>query len=147
VHRDLPPDELQRFLDEPLIAILATYRRDGSAILSPVWHEWDGSGFNLVVGADDVKAKCLRRDPRASLVVAQQVPPYTGAEMRTDARFTDDDAIALNTRLATRYLGEAAARGYIEGQSARDFVAIRLEGGTMRSWDYRDYFPPGGIRN
>ncbi len=69
MNRQLPPDQLQAFLDRPLVATLATIRKDGSVLLSPVWHEWRDGGFNIIVGTGDVKARHLARDPRASVAV------------------------------------------------------------------------------
>jgi hypothetical protein len=40
VRRDIPLAELAEFLALPLVAVLATYRRDGSVLLSPVWHQF-----------------------------------------------------------------------------------------------------------
>ncbi|HYB47740.1 MAG TPA: hypothetical protein VED20_10335 [Streptosporangiaceae bacterium] len=34
-------------LEEPLVAVLATLRGDGTVLLSPVWHEWRDGGFNV----------------------------------------------------------------------------------------------------
>jgi Pyridoxamine 5'-phosphate oxidase len=70
----LEPADLGGFLSEPRVAELATLRRDGAVQLSPVWHEWRDGGFNAWIGIDDVKARHLRRDPRATLVVAGSEP-------------------------------------------------------------------------
>ena len=45
-----------------LLAVLATYRHDGTVLLSPVWHEWREGGFGVVTSSRDVKAAHLRRD-------------------------------------------------------------------------------------
>ena len=79
---DLRVEELDGFLDEPLVAVLATLRKDGSVLLSPVWHEWRDGGFNVWTGADDVKARHLQRDPRASILVAESRHPLRGVEVR-----------------------------------------------------------------
>jgi hypothetical protein len=39
-----------------LLAVLATYRTDGTALLSPVWHEWREGGFGVITSSRDVKA-------------------------------------------------------------------------------------------
>ncbi len=44
---NLTLDELGDLLDQPIVAVLATYRADGSAMLSPVWFEWRDGGFNV----------------------------------------------------------------------------------------------------
>jgi hypothetical protein len=37
---NLTVEHLGSFLEEPLLAVLATLRGDGSVLLSPVYHEW-----------------------------------------------------------------------------------------------------------
>jgi hypothetical protein len=47
VRTDLTLDDLDGFLDLPVVAVLATYRRDGTVLLSPVWHRWRDGGFEF----------------------------------------------------------------------------------------------------
>ncbi len=113
---NLTLDDIGGLLDEPLVAVLATLRSDGSVLLSPVWHEWRGGGFNLWLAADDVKTRHLRRDPRATIVVAESVDPLRGVELRTEARLLDAGDLSDAVRIATRYVGpekgfEVRARG------------------------------------
>jgi PPOX class probable F420-dependent enzyme len=138
VRKGLTPEELGDLLELPLVAVLATYRRDGSVLLSPVWHEWRNGGFNVQVFSGDVKALHLRRDPRASIVVCDDGPPYRGLELRTEARFGDEDAQAMMLRIATRYLGPQAARRYAETTGGADVLVVRLEPGELRAWDFAD---------
>lgn len=140
MRRDLPVDDLERFLSQPVVAILATYRKEGTIPLSPVWHEWVDGGFNVMIGPDDVKARHLRHDPRVSLVVAQSEPPYAGAEMRTIGRLIEDSDAAhgLDRRLAIRYLGERMGNAYADSIAGDPMIVLRLEAGTFRSWDYSD---------
>jgi len=67
--RKLGPDDLSDMLEQPLVAVMSTYRMDGGALLSPVWHQWRDGGFDVVVYASDIKLKHLRRDPRMSVLV------------------------------------------------------------------------------
>ena len=41
MRKNLPVEELGDFLEQPFNATLATYRRDGSVLLSPVWYDSD----------------------------------------------------------------------------------------------------------
>jgi PPOX class probable F420-dependent enzyme len=143
VAKRLADDALQRFLDRPLVATLATLRKDGSVLLSPVWHEWRDGGFNIVIGGGaDVKLRHLKRDPRATVAVYEDGPPYTGVELRTTAQVTesDADARAAIKRIAIRYLGEKGGKAYADGMKDDPLVALRLEPGELRSWDYSDDF-------
>ena len=119
-----------------LLAVLATYRRDGTVLLSPVWHEWLDGGFNVVTGSGDVKAAHLRRDPRASIVVCEHSPPYRGVELRCEAQLLTSGAHDAVLRIASRYLGRDAGAAYAE--AGADDLLIRLEPGELRAWDFAD---------
>ncbi|MGN6676815.1 MAG: pyridoxamine 5'-phosphate oxidase family protein [Streptosporangiaceae bacterium] len=129
-------DDLGDLAELGLLAVLATYRRDGTVLLSPVWHEWLDGGFNVVTGSGDVKAAHLRRDPRTSIVVCEHSPPYRGVELRCHAQLLTvgvDDAVL---RIASRYLGREAGAAY--AATAADDLLIRLEPGELRAWDFAD---------
>jgi PPOX class probable F420-dependent enzyme len=128
-------EELGDLLELPLVAVLATYRRDGGVLLSPVWHEWRDGGFNVQVFSGDVKERHLRRDPRASIVVCDDAPPYRGLELRTEARLADEDAQAMLLRIATRYLGPETGRRYADAVGDAELHVVRLEPGELRCWD------------
>jgi PPOX class probable F420-dependent enzyme len=138
MRKNLTIDDLGDLVDLPLLAVLATYRPDGTVLLSPVWHEWRDGGFQVVTGSHDVKARHLRRDPRASIVVCEPTLPYRGAELRCTARLIDAAADGAVKRIASRYLGAEAGAAYAE--SAGDDLLIRLEPGDLRAWDFADDF-------
>jgi len=121
-----------------LLAVLATYRQDGTVLLSPVWHEWRDGGFDVVTGSRDVKAAHLRRDPRASIVVCEQRPPYRGVELRCRAQLLAAGVHDAVKRIASRYLGPEAGAAY--AGSAGDDLLIRLEPGDLRAWDFADEY-------
>jgi hypothetical protein len=143
MRRDLAIEELGDLLERPLVAILATYRANGEALLSPVWHEWRDGGFTVVVGVDDAKARHLRRDPRAGLVVFDQEPPYRGLELRGRARFVEEGVVEAQRRIARRYLGEERGTDYADSV-AFDEVIVRLEPGIVRAWDFSDEYRLSG---
>ncbi len=138
MRKDLTPDDLGDLLELPLVAVLATYRRDGTVLLSPVWHEWHDNGFNVVTGRRNVKAGHLRRDPRASIVVYDDGPPYRGLELCAQASLSIPQDRSIVRRIAARYLGPEAGEQYAE--TAGDDLLIRLEPGELRAWDFADDF-------
>ena len=87
---------------------------------------------------EDVKTRHLRRDPRASLVVAESETPLRGVELRTEAALVDRDVRATAVRIATRYVGEAKGTDYV-GSAENDVIA-RLEPGHLRVWDFADEY-------
>ena len=136
---ELKVADLGGFLDDPRIAVLATLRRDGSVLLSPVWHEWRDGGFNVWTGANDVKVRHLRRDPRASILVAESELPLRGIEVRGTARIVEEDAFETAVRIAARYLGPEKGADYV-GSTGGDHATVRVEPGELRVWDFRDEY-------
>jgi Pyridoxamine 5'-phosphate oxidase len=102
------------------VAVLATYRRDGTVLLSPVWHEWRDAGFGVVTGSGDVKARHLRAGPRC------------------DVRLVTDGVDEAVRRIATRYLGSVEGPAYAD--RGMDDLLLRLEPGTLRAWDFADEY-------
>ncbi|MCA1833234.1 MAG: TIGR03618 family F420-dependent PPOX class oxidoreductase [Actinomycetota bacterium] len=137
MRKDLGVEGLGDLVKRPFVATLATYRRDGSVLLSPVWHEWAGGGFNVIANADDVKTRHIRNDPRASLVLYDNDPPYRGVEIRTTPRIIVDGAHDVLRRIAIRYLGKERGEAYASTPSGEEIV-IRLEPGDLRTWDFAD---------
>jgi hypothetical protein len=75
--RELSPDEARRFLHKGVrTRELAVVRRDGPPLVVPIWFLLDEEG-NLVLTTWDRSAKghALRRDPRVSICVDEEVPP------------------------------------------------------------------------
>jgi PPOX class probable F420-dependent enzyme len=141
VRRNLSVGDLGDLLDQPLIAVLATLRTDGTVLLSPVWHEWRDGGFNVWAEAENLKTRHLRRDPRATILVAESGPPFRGIEIRGKARFIDDDVTETAVRIAARYIGPEEAAAYVEASHGPD-VIVRIEPGNVRTWDFADEYRP-----
>jgi Pyridoxamine 5'-phosphate oxidase len=138
MRRDIPLDELADFLALPIASVLATYRRDGGVLLSPVWHRWRDGGFDVTCFPGDIKVKHLQNDPRTSLLVYDQAPPYRGVEIRTNAVLSEIDARGFDD-VAVHYLGEEAGKAYA-GQITGNLILVRLEPGSIRTWDFADEF-------
>jgi PPOX class probable F420-dependent enzyme len=136
MRRDLPLTELEDFLALPLVAVLATYRRDGGVLLSPVWHRWRDGGFDVLSYPDDIKVRHLRSDPRASILVYDNEPPYRGVEIRTTAALSEIETSTIVRDMAVRYLGREAGEAY--AATSGDSILIRLEPGHLRTWDFAD---------
>lgn len=97
---------------------LATVRADGSAHIAPIWFLLDErDGHDEIVfntGADTVKGKALRRDPRFSLCVDLAEPPYAYVVFQAEAVISEDldEALVWATKLAARYMGDDKAEAY-----------------------------------
>jgi PPOX class probable F420-dependent enzyme len=135
----LGPADLADLLEQPLVAVLATYRRGGGVLLSPVWHRWHDDGFDVVVYPTDIKLKHLRRDPRASIVVYEHEPPYRGLEARGEVRLSSEGSAEAIASMAVRYLGPEDGPAY--AATVTDSVLVRLEPDQVRGWDFADDWP------
>jgi PPOX class probable F420-dependent enzyme len=140
VRKNLRPEDLGDLLDQPKLAILATSFRDGTSLLSPVWHEWRDGGFTVLVGANDVKVRHLRRDPRASIVVAEDVPPYRSIEVRGTVEIGPSTDSATLRRIAIRYLGEADGAAYAAAGNPANEAVLRIVPGVLRAFDFADEY-------
>ena len=139
---NLTIEDLGDLLDRPLVAVLATVRTDGTVLLSPVYHEWRDGGFNIWVDQQNVKARHLRRDPRATVLVAESDPPLRAVEVRGRARFIEEGVSETALRIVTRYEGPEEGAADVEALRDAD-VIIRIEPGHIRAWDYADEFGTG----
>jgi PPOX class probable F420-dependent enzyme len=135
--RDIPIDDLLGFLGRPITSVLATRRPDGTIRLSPVWHEWRDGGFTVVTLEGSRKVRDVRRDPRVSFVVAEQTYPWTGIELRCEARILTEGVEEAARRINVRYEGAEHGEGSAQ-ETAPSSVILRLEPGELRTWNYAD---------
>lgn len=132
---DLTGDALDAFLAGPFLATLATYRRDGTVLLSPVWQEWREGCFLLTVSYGDIKVTHVRHDPRVTIVVAEHATPYRGVEASGRAEVLREGYEALAERMVERYLG-----GVFPPELDRDGHVLRLKPERLRAWSFADWF-------
>jgi len=97
---------------------LATTRKDGSPHVAPIWFLVDGTddGDYLVftTGADTIKGRTLRRDPRLAMVVDLEEPPFSFVQFTAEATISEDvdEMLDWATRLGARYMGEERAEAF-----------------------------------
>lgn len=133
----LDATDLADLLEGTDIGVIATRRPDDSIMLSPVWWEWRDGGINVWVDAEtDRKVQHIRRDPRVTFVIPNQVWPYRGFEVRGEATLSGDDFYGVLERTATRFDGPDAAAEMVASYAPG--VVIRLEPGATRGWAYED---------
>lgn len=133
-------DEVRSLLDAPSPAVLATYRKDGTAHVSPVWFRWHDGAFEVVIAEGDVKLRHLRANPECVLVVFEALPPFRGLEARGAAELTEGDATSARREIAGRYLGEDAGARFA-AERATPGVLLRLAVGRPRVWDLAPVLP------
>jgi PPOX class probable F420-dependent enzyme len=98
-------------------------RADGRPHVTPIWFLLDGDDVVFTTHESGVKAKALRRDPRATLCVDDQQPPYSFVTIEGEVSLADDDGSLREwtTALGARYMGadragEFGARNAVPGE-------------------------------
>ena len=91
------------------------FARDGEQILFTTWHT-------------SVKARNLRHDPRLSLCVDDEAPPFAYVKVDGTAEFSDDldELRHWATRIAARYMGAALAETYGNRNAVAGELLVRV---------------------
>jgi hypothetical protein len=88
-------------------AKLSTVRADGRPHLAPIWFLLDGEDVVFTTAASSVKGRNLARDPRVSLCVDDDRPPFAFVVLEARASLSEDPAELLDwaVRIGGRYMG------------------------------------------
>ena len=107
---------------------LGTVRADGRPHVAAVWFVLDGDDLVFMTGAGTAKGRNLRRDPRATLYVDDDRPPF--GFVRCDGTVTIaedlDGMLGWSTRIASRYMGPERAEAYGRRNAVAGELLVRL---------------------
>jgi PPOX class probable F420-dependent enzyme len=86
---------------------LATVRKDGRPHVAPIWFDLDGDELVFTTWHESVKAANKRRDPRVSVCVGDESPPYAFVVVEGTITVTEDaeERTYWAKRIAARYMG------------------------------------------
>ncbi|MEO7908491.1 MAG: PPOX class F420-dependent oxidoreductase [Roseiflexaceae bacterium] len=113
--QEMSPEQYRAFLlERPRTAKLATVRADGRPHVAPIWFDLDGDALVFTTWHTTVKAANLRRDPRVSLCIDDDTPPYAFVLFEGSATISEDAAELRRwaTSIAGRYMGSDQAAAY-----------------------------------
>ena len=113
---------------------LATVRPDGRPHIAPIWFALDDStGDDVVVvvfttGADSVKGRAIRRDPRVALVVDDEQPPFAYVIIEGTAEISEDldRMLGWATRIGGRYMGADRAEEFGRRNAVPGELLVRV---------------------
>ena len=128
-------DDVQSLIDAPSPAVLTTYRRDGSALTTPVWFRFHDGAFEVVLAEADVKREHLRRTPSCLLLVFEAVPPFRAVEVKGEPELTERDVTEVREAIAGRYLGIERGRRFAASRRSPRGTLLRLIPNDPRIWD------------
>ncbi len=123
--RTMSKEEALAFIgDEPArTAKLATVRVDGRPHVAPIWVALDEDRLVFNTGADTLKGKAIRRDPRVALCFDDERPPFSFVVYEGEATVSTDldQLLKWSTIIGGRYMGADLAeqfgrRNAVEGE-------------------------------
>lgn len=100
--------ELQRFLAGRRVAVLVTIGADGRPLPTPIWYAYRDGLFYFRTAIDAVKTRNVQRDPRVSVCVQDERPPYRAVIVHATAEVREPLAWLADV-LPRRYLGAIGA--------------------------------------
>jgi PPOX class probable F420-dependent enzyme len=100
----------------------------GRPLVAPVWFVLEGDSLVFNTSKDTVKGKSLARDPRISLCVDLEEPPYAFVQVQGEAELSEDPAelIRTATTIAARYVGPGLAGEFGKRIGVPGELVVRL---------------------
>ena len=105
-------DRWERFLRGRRVAVLGTIAEDGTPVLTPIWYLYRDGRLLMRTGKDSVKARNIQRDPRVTVCVQDERPPYASITVYGRAAIEPEHE-GLAAEIARRYLGGVAGAAYL----------------------------------
>lgn len=136
----MQPSAASSFLTTVTAATLAMARADGTILTSPVWFRTAGEWLDVVIADGDPKLARLSVDARCVFLAFETAPPFSGLRISGEATLEANGVREARLEIATRYLGAADARRYVE-QRTKPGILVRLPLRSARTWDLRAMLP------
>ncbi len=141
------PAVLEDFLTQRYLAVVSTYRADGTAQLTANWYVAEGGDIYLPTFEQAHKVKNVRRDPRAAVLIdARGSGPMRAAATNGAAAIVEGaEAKAIAELCWARYLTPAGLEHPGVGGALRqhDPVCVRVSPGSWSWTDQGEFF--GGL--
>ena len=122
-------DEMRAFLTQGTrTAKVAVVRRDGAPMVVPVWFVLDGGEVVFTTGSESIKGRALRRDPRLSICVDDDRPPFAYVRVDGVADLSEDigEMLPWATRIGARYMGEDQAEAFGRRNAVAGELLVRV---------------------
>ena len=126
------------FLGAPRLGILITNRLEGTPIGVPVWFDWSNGVVCMFADKESTKVARLGRDPRASLLVTNDVgEPEAWVAFDGEVSVDEHAGVELASKLAPRYwdLEDPERRSALDSwlQAPEAFCLLTLAPTRIRS--------------
>ena len=100
----------------------------GRPLVTPVWFVLEGDTLVFNTGQDTAKGRALARDPRVSLCVDLEQPPYAFVQVQGEAELSDDldQLVRTATAIAARYMGPERAEEFGKRNGVPGELVVRV---------------------
>jgi PPOX class probable F420-dependent enzyme len=107
---------------------LAYTGTDGRPLVAPIWFIVEDDVLVFNTGKSTAKGRALARDPRATLCVDLEEPPYGFVQVQGDAELSEDPGELLRTAtaIAARYMGQDRAEEFGKRNGVPGELVVRL---------------------
>ena len=121
--------EISAFLSEGTrTGKLGFVTASGRPLVTPVWFIVEDGCLVFNTGKETAKGSALVRDPRATICVDLQEPPYGFVQVQGNAELSEDPAELLRTAIAiaARYMGADRAEEFGKRNAVPGELVVRL---------------------
>ena len=108
----MPREVWERFLRGRHVAVLATTAPDGTAVLTPIWYLYKDGLVLMRTSADSIKALNMAREPRVTVCVQDERPPYKSVTLYGTAKIEEAQP-ELGKEISRHYLGTVGGAAYM----------------------------------
>jgi PPOX class probable F420-dependent enzyme len=107
---------------------LAYLAPSGRPLVAPVWFIVEDDSLVFNTGSQTAKGRALARDPRVSVCVDLEAPPYAFVQVQGQAELSEDPAELLRTAtaIAARYMGAERAGHFGQRNGVPGELVVRL---------------------
>jgi nitroimidazol reductase NimA-like FMN-containing flavoprotein (pyridoxamine 5'-phosphate oxidase superfamily) len=130
-------DELIEFLDEAPIARLSSMNANGTIHIAPVYFKYDHGDIIMGTQVGTHKVRNIKRNPKVTLLIDNQSPPWKGVLIYGEAELDYMDVIAKRITIFERYMPTENARKFAADMASTFVpVIIRVKPTHIVSYDY-----------
>ncbi len=101
---------------------------DGRPLVAPVWFVLEGDDVVFNTGASTAKGRSLARDPRVTLCVDLEQPPYAFVQIQGAAVISTDpdELLRVATEIGRRYMGDERAEEFGRRNGVPGELVVRV---------------------
>ena len=119
--------QLKEFLDEPMIAVVATVGRRGMPQLTPNWYAYLDGRLVISTTKERVKYRNLTRDNRLAVCICSEPLGRRYATVQGRAAVIDDESIWPDTQaIVERYVAPDGVDARMQNLRQQDRVIISM---------------------